>query len=192
MHAISSTNHQVQVKRYVLSDCRNRLLLCDKRLYHDGPTAQGLCLSLCQIHCEFLFQAQCQTFLCQHSSCDAEQHSIFALLSVNNMSFMLQIHPPLSDEGIVMLMLNSIASLLCHLQNLCVFYFRPCFESWHSVMSDAGWTPSRLGGGNRTGVRHTVARRLNVDQALKGAGPLGSGLAPLTVPQNVPGANSAD
>ncbi|DBB07177.1 TPA: hypothetical protein ACH3X1_011744 [Trebouxia sp. C0004] len=52
--------------------------------------------------------------------------------------------------------------------------------------SSQGWTPSRLGGGSRTGVRHTVARRLNVDQALKGAGPLGSGLAPLTVPQNLP------
>lgn len=54
------------------------------------------------------------------------------------------------------------------------------------VFCCTGWTPSRLGGGSRTGVRHTVARRLNVDQALKGAGPLGSGLAPLTVPQNLP------
>lgn len=55
------------------------------------------------------------------------------------------------------------------------------------VVTNAGWTPSRFGGGGRTGVRHTVARRLNVDQALKGAGPLGSGLAPLTVPQSLPG-----
>ena len=54
-------------------------------------------------------------------------------------------------------------------------------------MSHAGWTPSRLGGVDRVHARHTVARRLNVDQALKGAGPLGSGLAPLTVPQKVSG-----
>ena len=55
-----------------------------------------------------------------------------------------------------------------------------------AIIYTAGWTPSRLGGGSRTGARHTVARRLNVDQALKGAGPLGSGLAPLIVPQNLP------
>ena len=36
-----------------------------------------------------------------------------------------------------------------------------------------------------------MARRLNVDQALKGAGPFGSGLAPLTVPQNMPSGGSS-
>lgn len=54
-------------------------------------------------------------------------------------------------------------------------------EGFHCV---AGWTPSRLGGADRTAGKHTVARRLNVDQALKGAGQLSAnGLAPLTVPQ---------